>query len=409
MSPSRAVLIRAAALWSAILLTLILFREVLVIFGGATLVAYLIGPLVDRIARLRLGGRSVPRGVGILVAYGLIFLAIYGFSITAVPQLYREIVRLSAEARNFLNSLTPDRIADYTRIAEAWLDSHGIPLGFVDNEFPSEILADAGDGAPSSSPRLHFDLEEAIRGVISGGTLWVKGHLLELVDFSQRLIARVLGGIFGLFFMLMVSAFLLVDVEGVKRFLRSLVPSQWRSGFDDLLSRIDEKLSGVIRGQVIICLVNGVLTLIGLLIFKVKFALILATLATVLSFIPIFGTILSTIPIVLVGLSQSFGTAMAILAWILGIHALEAYGLNPKILGDSARIHPVLIAFALLAGERSFGFVGALLAVPVASVLLATFAYFKDRADRLEEAELALVPAEVLSPADADGEREQAG
>src|SRR5690606_33113977 len=94
----------------------------------------------------------------------------------------------------------------------------------------------------------------------------------------------------------------------------------------------------------------------------------------------------STIPIVLVGLSQSFSTGVAALAWILGIHALEAYLLNPKILGTAAKIHPALVAFALLAGERTFGFVGALFAVPVASILLAVFGHFKAQADAQQAA-----------------------
>ena len=66
----------------------------------------------------------------------------------------------------------------------------------------------------------------------------------------------------------------------------------------------------------------------------------------------------------LIGVSQSFGAGAAILLWIIGIHALEAYVLNPKILGTAARIHPVVVAFALIAGERSYGLVGALFAVP---------------------------------------------
>ena len=74
-----------------------------------------------------------------------------------------------------------------------------------------------------------------------------------------------------------------------------------------------------------------------------------ASTGSVGSLIPIFGSILSAIPAVAVGLTQSPGTAFAVLAWIIGIHQLEANFLNPKIIGDSARIHPVLVVFSLLA------------------------------------------------------------
>jgi predicted PurR-regulated permease PerM len=131
---------------------------------------------------------------------------------------------------------------------------------------------------------------------------------------------------------------------------------------------------------VTICVVNGVLTFIGLLIFGVKFAFLLATVATVFSLIPIFGTIISSVPIVLIGLSQSWKTGVAALAWIIGIHALEAYFLNPKIMGSAARIHPVVIAFALIAGERTFGLIGALFAVPIAAVVVACFDFVRQKA-----------------------------
>jgi predicted PurR-regulated permease PerM len=126
-----------------------------------------------------------------------------------------------------------------------------------------------------------------------------------------------------------------------------------------------------------------------MLIFDVKYSLILAVVATLLSLIPIFGTILSTIPIVLAALVSSDAgvdvmRGVFILAWILGIHFLEANFFNPKILGTAAKIHPVLVIFALLAGEHTYGLVGALLAVPVASVIQVLFTFFRDRAWRAE-------------------------
>jgi putative heme transporter len=147
--------------------------------------------------------------------------------------------------------------------------------------------------------------------------------------------------------------------------------------------RIDRSLSGVVRGQVTICVVNGTLTLIGLIIFGVKFAFLLATLATLFSLIPIFGTIISSVPIVLMGLSQSWKTGLAMLFWIIGIHALEAYFLNPKIMGTAAKIHPVVVAFSLIAGERMFGLIGALFAVPIAAIVVACFDFLRLKAQGL--------------------------
>ena len=99
-----------------------------------------------------------------------------------------------------------------------------------------------------------------------------------------------------------------------------------------------------------------------------KYPLLLAGIAATMSLIPIFGSILSSVPIVAIALISS-GTfdlrqGLFVLGWIIGIHLLEANFLNPKIMGDAAKIHPVLVVFALIAGEHSYGLVGALFAVP---------------------------------------------
>src|SRR5690606_26759634 len=71
------------------------------------------------------------------------------------------------------------------------------------------------------------------------------------------------------------------------------------------------------------------------------------------------------------------GHAIEILLWIIGIHQLEANFLNPKIIGDAAKIHPFLVVFALLVGEHFFGLSGALLAVPVLSIVQSLFLHFR--------------------------------
>jgi predicted PurR-regulated permease PerM len=154
-----------------------------------------------------------------------------------------------------------------------------------------------------------------------------------------------------------------------------------RDDYDVIVAGIDRGLSGVIRGQLLICLINGVLTYIGLLVFDVKYQLILAFVASLMSLIPIFGSILSTIPIVMAALvSGEEGVdvfrAVAMVGWIIGIHFIEANFLNPKIIGTAAKIHPVLVIFSLVLGEHSYGLIGALFAVPILSIIQVLFMFF---------------------------------
>ena len=156
-----------------------------------------------------------------------------------------------------------------------------------------------------------------------------------------------------------------------QQFFFGLVPPRIRPEFEELMAGVDRGLSGVIRGQLMICAVNGTLTWGGLLFFEVPFLRFLAILVTVLTLIPIFGTIISSIPCILFALTVGFGHGVGILIWICVIHALEAYILNPKIIGASARISPVVVVFVLVAGEHFFGLKGALLAVPVTAIVAA--------------------------------------
>jgi predicted PurR-regulated permease PerM len=179
---------------------------------------------------------------------------------------------------------------------------------------------------------------------------------------------------------LMLAAFILINPSRVANFVRGLIPLQFRGSYEELVRLLDVGLAGVIRGQLLICLVNGVLTYIGLVIFGIKYSFLLAVMAAAFSLVPIFGTIISSIPILLIALVSNeeglaFGPPLLMLAWISGIHLLEANIFNPKIIGDAAHMHPVVVIFALLTGEHMYGLTGALLAAPVASMLQTLFLF----------------------------------
>jgi len=223
-----------------------------------------------------------------------------------------------------------------------------------------------------------FDLEEALTHSLSFSADSGGDRMEWLFELLQHLFERILETVTTLFITLMVAAFIASDVPRFVAFFYSLIPPPHRPQAERLLFTLNEGLAGVIRGQLLICFVNGILTGVGLAMLGVKFSVLLAFIAGVLSLIPIFGTIISTIPAVAVGLTDGFMTALLVLTWILVIHFVEANLLNPKILGVSAKIHPVVVVFALLAGEHSFGLIGALLAVPTVSVVQSLFLFLKE-------------------------------
>ena len=204
-----------------------------------------------------------------------------------------------------------------------------------------------------------------------------ESSLDQVLGYAIRFVIALVGTLYQLVLILMITAFLVIDRPGIVRFLESVPPEQHKPLYQRLMEYFDRGLAGVIRGQLLICLVNGILTWIGLQLLGVRYALLLGFVAGVFSLIPIFGTILSTIPIVVIAWGTS-GIQQAVLAlgWILLIHFVEANFLNPKIMGTASKIHPVVVIFALLAGEHAYGIVGALLAVPTASLVQSAFKFF---------------------------------
>lgn len=368
-------------LWLALVAIPVVFPSAILPFAGSALIAYLVAPLVNWLAGKQVGGRVIPRWVAILLIYAAFFGVMYLFFIAIVPQLYRELVRITSNAVSFTRSLTPERVQELAHQAEDWLNSHGVPVALSSRALEGADAAEAYTGRPTFS--LAVDLERLLREASGRFSGVARENVTRVVTMTRALVTGVFTGVFTLFFMLMVAAFISIDAAGIRAYFRSLIPPEWADDAAGLVRRIDRSLAGVVRGQVTICLVNGTLTFVGLVVFGVKFAFLLATIATLFSLIPIFGTILSSVPIVAMGLAQSWKAGLGMLAWIIGIHALEAYFLNPKIMGSAARIHPVVVAFALIAGERTYGLLGALFAVPVAAVGVACFDFVRRKAQQV--------------------------
>jgi predicted PurR-regulated permease PerM len=402
---------------------LIASRDVLLPFLLGLVVAYVLSPLVNLGQQIRIGDRQPPRWLVVLSLYVTLIGLLVGFMSFSGPRLAAETGRLSKEAPRAVASIrkhwlpeldrrlreaTAPYLADGRGESESTseADFGGVgphPAGQPGGQLPAIEVRPRGAGGyevllPPGGLRVvpdgnrSFRIEAAsprskVRADIAAAITAAAAHTMDnteqtgvaLFQAAQSVLAKLVRGVFGFVLTIVVSAYLLITTDRIFDFARALYAPGRRSDFDDIARRIDRGLSGVVRGQLIICGINGVLSGIGFYLLGVKYWTFLTLVAAIMSIIPIFGSILSSIPAVLVALTQDFGLALLVLAWILGIHQLEAHVLNPKIMGDAARVHPVLVVFALLAGEHAAGIVGALLAVPVLSITQTLFLYLRER------------------------------
>lgn len=397
---------------AGIAFVLVVGHEVVLPFVFAALIGYVLFPAVRFVERSR-----IPRWLAILVVYAAAVGSVAGFVAVVVPRLGDEVKTLSTELPRLtarirddylpavdarLNRLTGHQAAPAPVEARPPIVLKPREDGSYTIELQDELhIAPGGDGSyVVGPPRRAEDFSSAavLQSAFDKAVAWAQKNSLELLAFGRAIVSGVSRGVFYFFITLMIAGYMMFTWESIHGFIREMWPRYRRPAFDRFLHRLDRGLAGVVRGQLMICLVNGVLSAIGFWFFELKYWPILALIAGVMSVIPIFGSILSTIPAVAIGLTQSFGIALSVLIWIVAIHQLEANFLNPKIIGDSAKIHPVLVVFALLFGEHFFQITGALLAVPALAVVQSVFLHFRESILGLPEPATAGVPSLRAAP-----------
>ncbi len=395
------------------------FRSILVPFVLAVVLAYVLGPVVAAMARIGSGRPRMPRWVAVLILFFGLLSGLAAFSIAFLPRLGDEIGVMMREVpaafRHVreewlpaINEAYEEKLSPFLRRAapDAVTQAEPADRPAEAERQPAVVLRPARDGSyrielrdlsvdvrrhedgvtvsavppQKKRPADALDLERSFTSAMQGLLERGQEHVTVLLSVGQEVVLFLIGFTFAFFITLMIAAFILTDQERILRFFESLVPDRYRGDYRSVLEAVDRGLAGVIRGQLLICLINGTLSGIGFALLDLRYWPVLTAIATVLTLIPIFGTIASSVPAVLIGLIDSPLTGMLTLAWITAIHLIEANVLNPKILGVTARIHPVIVFFALIAGMHAAGLLGALLGVPVASILQNIFLFFRGKA-----------------------------
>lgn len=322
-------------------------HEVLTPFIISGVLVYILAPAVNYLSGRKFLRFHTSRSFSVMLIYIYLFIIVIISSLIIFPPLYEEVIRLA-------NDL-PGQIKEFRTAT--------LPV-LVDNW--EKIIAQSG---------LKIDLNEYINQSLEGILRTGEGELQSLAEYTQKFIGFLFSTLSTFLVIFIVTAFVLIDLPGIKKSIIGLIPLRYRESVISLGTAIDGDLSGTIRGQLLICLINGTLTVIGLLILQVKFAITIGLVAGVFSLIPVFGAVISTIPAVLIALTQSLWTALFVVLYIIGIHLLEANILNPKILGHTVHLHPSVIVFSIVVGEHFFGAIGLLFGVPVAAIIRSILQY----------------------------------
>jgi len=317
----------------AFILLLYVLRPILLPFIMGLAIAYFLDPVADWLEK-----HGFPRLVATSVILGVFALVFALFLIILLPVLGDQIAGFAERLPGYIQSLV--KLAD-----EAGPD--WIKQWLVSNE---------------------SDIEKQLTGFASDIAGWIATLLQSILSGGLA----VLNVISLLVVTPVVAFYLLNDWDRMIAVVDNWLPRDHADTIRDLARQIDRALAGFVRGQGSVCLILGLFYAIGLSIVGLNFGMLIGLISGLISFVPYVGSITGLVLAGGVAVVQ-FLSDWVMIAVVIGIFALgqffEGNFLSPKLVGDRVGLHPVWLMFALFAFGYMFGFVGLLLAVPLAAAI----------------------------------------
>lgn len=319
--------------------------KVLVVFVVAAVIALILNPAVAFVQRGRL-----PRGLAVLAVYLAFFLTLGGIGFLLANPISHQVQSFVHNLPTLVNEANAS-LASF----EHWLNQHGVHVKF--NKQGKTALQTVQEKVAKSAG--------------------------SIASFGGGLLSEVASAIFDLILIFVLSVYMLLYGEHIGRLVRRALPDGDGTPADDYPTLVQHAVSRYVGGQLLFSLVMGASTGLALYIFGVlgifpdgeKYAVAFAMFYGVMELIPYIGPILGAAPPVLVALFSNPISALWVALLFVGLQQLEGHVVAPQIFGHTLRINPLLVIFALLLGLQLYGIVGALIALPILSILRETFVY----------------------------------
>ncbi|UJF23719.1 AI-2E family transporter [Suttonella sp. R2A3] len=333
-------------LWLVVVFAIgwLLFKlsPILTPFLMAALIAYLGDPLADR-----LEARKIPRAMAVTIVFASFFIGIALIILVLIPTLDSQVSRLAQNVPDYF-SWAREQIGPmmekYLSIDPATFNLEGVQKALKEN---------LGDTS-SFLKKLIAGLAKPANFIVTWGTY--------------------------LFLIPVVAFYLLRDWDILLAKINDLIPRSKQDMVKELASRCDYVLGGFLRGQVLVMLALGVLYAVGLSVLGLDLAIIIGLFAGLVSFVPYLGLIVG---ILIAGLMaiiqfQDWVHPLGVVIIFTLAQMIEGTILTPKFVGERTGLHPVAVLFSVLAGGQLFGFLGILLALPIAAMINVFLGYFKE-------------------------------
>ncbi|MDP6925325.1 MAG: AI-2E family transporter [Candidatus Scalindua sp.] len=375
------VWIRALAIFFAFALffTLCYFlKGILISFFLAFTVAYIFDPAVDFIEERKkiFAEIRIPRGMAVAILLTLVFLVMGGLLTYTVPKTVTGIQRVGTA----LKEQYPKYQEKVVKVIEEYGDTE---VGtFLKSKLQNQATdeKEIEDGKPQEQRVKEVAAKEPVgtKYGIPDPVLKMKKYVPEAMNFALGIVKNVFYSTFGFFGIVMnvvvfgvVMVYLLKDFDIAMSKGEGLLPVSQKEKISGIVSKIDENLKAFFRGQMAVCAILSIIYGIGLTVIGIPMSFLLALVGGFGNMIPYVGIGLGLIPAIILAFIQYQDiTHILLVGLVFGIgQFLEGTVMTPKIVGDKLGLHPVAIILAILICGQILGFLGLLLAVPIASVV----------------------------------------
>lgn len=309
-------------------------REIVLVIIASVVIASSIEPMIKWFT-----GKRVPRIISVLIIYVCVASIFAGSFYFLVIPLFGEFQALSSALPEYVGSLSTRGTTELS----------GLGLGSSVTGLISTLPI------PEMVSRINDTISALSKNALTAASV-------------------ILGGLLNFVLIVVLSFYLSVQAGGISNFIKTITPSFHRKYIVELWNRSEQKIGLWLQGQLLLAIIVGVLTYLGLTLMGVKHALLLGFVAGAFEIIPLFGPILASIPAIAFSfVDGGFGLALLVGGLYLIIQQFESQLIYPLVVKKVVGVPPIISIVALVVGAKLAGFLGLLLAVPIATVLMEFF------------------------------------
>lgn len=299
-------------------------KVVLAPFLIAMIISYILNPVV-----CVLNDRKVPRTIAVLLIYAVFITCVTVILMNLIPMFMKQLKELD------------EHLPQLTAKTQNWFD------GLNDNTM----------------------LPGSVRSGINHSLLQMENAITMGISNAVNKIGSTINMLFVAFIVPFLAFYILKDFQLIEKTALAIVPKTHRKQTVKLLIDIDTALGNYIRGQLLVCVIIGVLAYIGYWIVGMPYPLLLASVVAVFNIIPYLGPFFGAAPAIIMASTISIKMVILVAIVNLTVQILEGNVISPQVVGRTLHLHPLFIIFALLVGGEIAGIVGLILAVPVFAVM----------------------------------------